>query len=484
MLAEKYYRPLVHFTPPFGWLNDPNGLVYKDGEYHLFYQYHPTDSVWGPMHWGHAVSRDLLSWTHLPIALAPDALGVCFSGTAMVDKGDKSGLFDGNDGLLAYYTITADNALFNQSQGLAYSSDNGRHWTKYTGNPVVANPGFEDFRDPKVFWHEQTQAWIMLTTVGQQIAIYRSMDAKTWLFSSFFGEDHGAHDERAWECPDLFEISIEGSKKTRWVLIVGVQRCAYSGGSGTQYFVGQFDGEQFINENTPDTVLWLDYGRDFYATQTWSDIPAADGRRIEISWMSNWLYANQVPTQSWRSAMTIPQELTLKETPDGLRLCHAFIRELEALCQHQVTAADKTQVTPGAVFSFDWSEAHRLQFSLELKDNSSLVLQPMNELVFTFTVQKGQLTLRCQRHGQIGVAEFDEHFPHDFTVALGANRPLSADLLLDRSAAELLLDGGRYAITNLVFPKEGPAQQCVASLCSGEVIIRDFQRHDLAKVTA
>ncbi|WP_316676147.1 glycoside hydrolase family 32 protein [uncultured Tolumonas sp.] len=484
MLAEKYYRPLVHFTPPFGWLNDPNGLVYKDGEYHLFYQYHPTDSVWGPMHWGHAVSRDLLSWTHLPIALAPDALGVCFSGTAMVDKGDKSGLFDGKDGLLAYYTITADKTLFNQSQGLAYSNDNGRHWRKYAGNPVIANPGFDDFRDPKVFWHEQTQAWIMLTTVGQQIAIYRSVDAKTWLFSSFFGEEHGAHDERAWECPDLFEISVEGSKQTRWVLIVGVQRGAYSGGSGTQYFVGQFDGEQFINENTPETVLWLDYGRDFYATQTWSDIPAADGRRIGISWMSNWLYANQVPTQSWRSAMTIPQELTLKDTPDGLRLCHAFIRELEALCQHQETAAEKTQVTPGAVFSFDWSEAHRLQFSLALKDNSSLVLQPMNELELSIKVQKGQLTLRCQRHGQIGVAEFDEHFPHDFSVELGANRPLSVDLLLDRCSAELLLDGGLYAITNLVFPNKGPAQQCVASLRAGEVVIRDFHRHDLAKVTA
>ncbi|MDD2344437.1 MAG: GH32 C-terminal domain-containing protein, partial [Tolumonas sp.] len=201
-------------------------------------------------------------------------------------------------------------------------------------------------------------------------------------------------------------------------------------------------------------------------------------------WMSNWLYANQVPTQSWRSAMTMPQELTLKNTPDGLRLCHAFIRELEALCQHQMTAADKTQTTPGAVFSFDWSEAHRLQFSLELKDNSSLVLQPMNEVIFTFTVQKGQLTLRCQRHGHIGVTEFDEHFPHDFTVALGANRPLKADLLLDRCSVELLLDDGRYAITNLVFPTEGPAQQCVATLRSGEVIIRDLHRHDLAQVIA
>ena len=484
MLAEKYYRPQAHFAPPYGWLNDPNGLVYKDGEYHLFYQYHPHDSVWGPMHWGHAVSTDLLAWTHLPIALAPDALGVCFSGTALVDKGDQSGLFAGKDGLLAYYTITADNVPFNQSQGLAYSSDNGRHWTKYAGNPVIANPGFEDFRDPKVFWHEQSGAWIMLATSGQQIAIYRSTDAKHWQFCSFFGEAHGAHDERAWECPDLFEISIAGSKETRWVLIVGVQRCAYSGGSGTQYFVGHFDGERFINENTADTVLWLDYGRDCYATQTWSDMPAADGRRIGISWMSNWLYANQVPTQSWRSAMTMPQELTLKATADGLRLCHAFIRELEGWCRNPVSAADKTQTTPGTVFDFDWSDAHRLQLSLELKDNSSLVLQPCNELLFTFTVHKGQLTLRCQRHGQTGVTEFDEHFPHDFTLALGNNRRISMDLLLDRSSAELLLDGGRYAITNLVFPKEGPKQKCVAALRSGEAIIRDLHRHELAQVTA
>lgn len=484
MLAEKYYRPLVHFTPPYGWLNDPNGLVYKDGEYHLCYQYHPHDSVWGPMHWGHAVSRDLLSWTHLPIALAPDTQGVCFSGTALVDKGDKSKLFDGQDGLLAYYTITADNAPFNQSQGLAYSSDNGRHWTKYAGNPVIANPGFEDFRDPKVFWHEKSKAWIMLATAGQQIVIYRSSDAKNWQFSSFFGEEHGAHDERAWECPDLFEISISGSKETRWVLIIGVQRGAYAGGSGTQYFVGHFDGERFINENTPDTALWLDYGRDFYATQTWSDIPAADGRRIEISWMSNWLYANQVPTQSWRSSMTMPQELTLKATPDGLRLCHAFIRELEGLCQNPVSAADKVQTSASQVFDFDWSQAHRLQFSLELKDNSSLVLQPFKELLLTFSVHKGQLTLRCQRYGQIAVTEFDEHFPHDFTVALGNNRSISVDMVLDRSSAELLLDGGRYAITNLVFPKEGPEQKCVASLRSGEAIIRDLHRYDLAKVTA
>ena len=192
MLAEKYYRPLLHFSPAFGWLNDPNGLVYKNGEYHLFYQYYPGDSVWGPMHWGHAVSHDLLNWTHLPIALAPDALGMCFSGTALVDKGDKSGLFGGKDGLLAYYTIAAeklpDDADFPQSQGMAYSADNGRHWTKYNGNPVIRNPGLQDFRDPKVFWYEPAGHWVMVVTQGQQIGIYRSNDAINWQFSSSFGE--------------------------------------------------------------------------------------------------------------------------------------------------------------------------------------------------------------------------------------------------------------------------------------------------------
>ncbi|WP_024872998.1 glycoside hydrolase family 32 protein [Tolumonas lignilytica] len=484
MLAEKYYRPLVHFTPPYGWLNDPNGLVYKDGEYHLFYQFHPFDSVWGPMHWGHAVSTDLLSWTHLPIALAPDKLGVCFSGTAVVDRSNHSGFFAGTEGLLAYYTITGDNAPFNQSQGLAYSHDNGRHWTKYAGNPVVANPGLEDFRDPKVFWHELSQAWIMLVTTGQQIAIYRSSDAISWQFSSFFGENYGAHDERAWECPDLFEINIRDSQETRWVLIVGVQRGAYAGGSGTQYFIGHFDGEKFIPENPPETVLWLDYGRDFYATQTWSDIPTADGRRIAISWMSCWPYANQIPTQSWRSAMTMPQELSLKKTTDGLRLCHAFIRELNERCRNPVLVVDKALDRSGMAFVFDWSAANRLQFSLELADNSSLFLQPFSDLTFTFTVLQGRLTLRCQRLGQIGVAEYDEHFPHDFSIALGDNRPLNIDLLLDRSSAELLLDDGQYSITNLVFSKEGPVQKCLAVLVSGEVAIRNFHRHELHNVMA
>lgn len=488
MLAEKYYRPLLHFTPAFGWLNDPNGLVYKDGEYHLFYQYHPCDSVWGPMHWGHAVSTNLLSWTHLPIALAPDALGMCFSGTATVDRADKSGLFHGNDGLLAYYTIAAekrpDDVDFPQSQGLAYSHDNGRHWHKYTGNPVIANPGLQDFRDPKVFWHAPSQGWIMVVTTGQQVSIYRSTDAKSWQFSSSFGDGHGAHDERAWECPDLFEIKIEGSAESRWILIVGVQREAYAGGSGTQYFVGQFDGERFTNDHSPETVLWLDHGRDYYATQTWADIPQQDGRRIALAWMSCWPYANHTPTQSWRSAMSMPQELTLKLTDEGLRLHHTFIRELDSAHISTVSLADQINAPSALLLQKEWVDAVRLTFDVTLHDGSELSLIPLLGLELTIAANEGQLVLRCQRFGVCGDDAYAQHFPHDYTLALGVNRTISVDLLLDRSSIELLLDHGRYAMTNLVFPEQGPNHQFRAEVLCGVATVKNALWHTLALPSA
>lgn len=474
MLAEKHYRPLFHFAPAFGWLNDPNGLVYKDGEYHLFYQYYPGDSVWGPMHWGHAVSTDLLSWTHLPIALAPDELGMCFSGTAAVDKGDKSGLFGGKDGLLAYYTIAAEklpeDVDFPQSQGLAYSADNGRHWTKYSGNPVIPNPGLQDFRDPKVFWHEPSQHWIMVVTLGQKVGIYRSVDAKNWQFSSSFGEGHGAHDERAWECPDLFEIKVEGQSESRWILIVGVQREAYIAGSGTQYFVGRFDGEHFSNDNTPETVLWLDYGRDFYATQTWADIPQADGRRLALGWMSCWPYANHLPTQSWRSAMSIPHELTLKPTDDGLRIHHAFIRELKNTLADNHQLYGMSCAAPASLFDIEWTEALQIKLAVSLEDNSSLMLSPMQGTQLILTAQNNELVLQCLRQGAYGNEAYDQGFPHDYVIRLGVNRKLTLELLLDRCSVELLVDEGRYSITNLAFPEQGPEHTLRAELTTGAVV--------------
>ena len=271
------HRPRFHFTPPAMWMNDPNGLVHYDGEYHLFYQYHPDDTVWGPMHWGHAVSRDLVHWEHLPIALEPDSLGYIFSGSAVVDRDDTSGFGDdGEPPLVAIFTYHdpvrgAAGADDHESQGIAYSTDRGRTWTKYAGNPVLPNPGArKDFRDPNVFWHEPTGRWVMVVSVTDHVELYGSPDLKSWSYLSSFGADHGAHGG-TWECPDLFPIRVEGTDRTMWALILNLNPGGPQGGSGTQYFVGAFDGTEFVLDPgfesalSEQTAMWLDWGRDNYA---------------------------------------------------------------------------------------------------------------------------------------------------------------------------------------------------------------------------
>ncbi len=479
MLKEKYYRPAVHFTPPYGWLNDPNGLVYHQGEYHLFYQYHPFGNQWGPMHWGHAISTDLLHWNHLPIALAPDELGACFSGTAVSDPNNTSGLFDGSaNGLLAFYTIAASERQlghpYTQSQGLAYSADAGRTWKKYANNPVVPNTSKVDFRDPKVFWYEQGQYWIMLVTEGQSVAIYRSHNATSWQYCSSFGTAHGAHDERAWECPDLFEMKIENSDESRWVLIVGVQRKAYASGSGSQYFVGHFDGEQFINENTPETVLWLDYGRDFYATQTWADVPENDGRRLAISWMSNWLYANYTPTESWRSAMSIPHELYLRQSEQGLRLHHAFIRELTSLETQTEGLPAGSYAANSQLCQLYPRSPELLSMTLKPEINTSVQIEPVEGTTLYLETNEQEMTLRCVRQARTWNLEFDQHYPHDYKIPLGDIREIDMQILIDQGSVEVLMDQGLYSVTNLAFPDSETkdvtvkVMQGVVSLTRGE----------------
>ena len=313
-LARDIFRPQFHFTPPYGWMNDPNGLVFINGEYHLCYQYFPYGNKWGPMHWGHAVSKDLHSWYHLPPALVPDDTGMCFSGSAVVDWRNASGLFDGCEqpGVLAFYTsciAPTDGTDGIQNQSLAFSKDGGFSYEKVAQNPVIENPGIPDFRDPKVIWHEESQHWVMVVTEGQENGFYRSKDLQGWEKTSVFGQNEGAHDALPWECPDLFPIHLEGSNENYWVLIVGVQGGSYAGGSGTQYFIGQFDGLAFANHHSAEDILWMDFGRDYYAAQTWSD--TQPNERVAIAWMSNWQYANEVPTQHWRSAMSVPRQLTL-----------------------------------------------------------------------------------------------------------------------------------------------------------------------------
>jgi fructan beta-fructosidase len=325
MSLQEPYRPQYHFTPPANWMNDPNGLVFYAGEYHLFYQHHPDAPVWGPMHWGHAVSPDLIHWQHLPIALYPDENGTIFSGSAVIDWRDTAGF--GAEAMIALFTHANGNL---QSQSLAYSTDKGRTWTKYAGNPILTPPPhLRDFRDPKVFWYgdADTGHWVMAVAAGNAILFYTSPDLKTWKPSGGF-VGYGST-EGVWETPDLFPLPVDGGPDTRWVLIVGVGDGAPARGSGTQYFVGHFDGSTFTSENPKEAILWADYGADFYAAQSWSDEP--QGRRLIIGWMSNWQYANTTPTTTWRSAFTLPRELSLTATPLGIRLIQHPLPELHTL---------------------------------------------------------------------------------------------------------------------------------------------------------
>ena len=297
------HRPQFHFTPEEKWMNDPNGMVYYDGEYHLFYQYYPEDIVWGPMHWGHAVSKDMVHWEHLPIALFPDSLGYIFSGSAVIDWNNTSGLGDPDSypetppmiAIFTHHNMAGEKAgkIDYQYQSIAYSNDKGRTWTMYSGNPVVPNPGIKDFRDPKVIWHEASQQWVMVFAAYDKVRIYISPNLKDWTFTSEFGIPG---DERLWECPDLFPMKVEETGETKWVLITSIQKDAPNGGTATGYFIGDFDGKTFTGDYKKQ--YWLDYGTDNYALVTWSDIPEEDGRRLAIGWMSNWQYAQEVPTEN------------------------------------------------------------------------------------------------------------------------------------------------------------------------------------------
>jgi fructan beta-fructosidase len=290
MAVYETYRPQYHFTPQTGWMNDPNGMVYYEGEYHLFYQHYPDSTVWGPMHWGHAVSQDLIHWQHLPVALYPDKLGYIFSGSAVVDWNNTSGLGTAEaPPMVAIYTYhdpggERQGRIDFQTQGIAYSVDKGRTWTKYEKNPVLPNPGIRDFRDPKVSWNEVSKQWVMTLAVKDHIEFYGSPDLKKWSKLSEFGNTIGAHGG-VWECPDLFSLK-DGEGNSKWVLFVSINPGGPQGGSATQYFIGNFDGKNFMPQDT--LARWIDYGADNYAGVTWSDIPASDGRRLFIGWMSNW----------------------------------------------------------------------------------------------------------------------------------------------------------------------------------------------------
>lgn len=466
--AANYYteahRPQYHFSPETMWMNDPNGMVYYDGEYHLFYQYYPDGDVWGPMHWGHAVSEDMLHWEHLPIALYPDELGYIFSGSAVVDKNNTAGFKNGeHDPLVAIYTYhdtTGEKAGRNdfQTQGIAYSNDRGRTWTKYEGNPVIPNPGIRDFRDPKVSWHEESQQWVMIFARGDRVQIYNSSNLKDWTLTSEFGEDQGTHGG-VWECPDLFQLPIEGEEgQSKWVMLVSLNPGAPHGGSGTMYFVGEFDGKTFSNDNPGETVLWLDWGKDNYAGVSWSDIPESDGRRIFLGWMSNWQYATKVPTSPWRSAMTIPRSLSLIRSDHGLRVKTTPVKELQSLrgIGTDLNGRDisGSQDMSGE-YEFDLSMSEmRMEWDLENTSASDFGLEFSNDqgqsISIGYDQNEKQFYIDRTRSGDMS---FSDEFSGKHTAPhSSSSSSIVMHLYMDVASVELFAQDGTVVLTDIFFP--------------------------------
>ncbi|UYN98955.1 MAG: glycoside hydrolase family 32 protein [Devosia sp.] len=425
-MSEKF-RPQVHFSPRRGWMNDPNGMVRVDGIWHLFFQHDPDSTRHGPMHWGHATSTDLVHWSEAPTALYPDKLGTCFSGSALeTDAG----------GIELFYTAHSrtEAGEDHQVQCLVHADRGLDVFTPDPTNPVLPNPGYTAFRDPKVIWHAPTRRWIMLVTEGQRVGFYGSDDRRTWRHLSSFGEQHGRHSPGPWECPDLVPLQAPGGE-TFWVLIVGLNPGGYAPGSGTQYFVGQFDGTTFRNANPPATELWLDYGRDYYAAQTFFE-RGGTWAPTAIAWASNWLYAHQTDTEAFRGVMSLPRQLRLVETDAGLRV-----------------AASVPSGVLEAAFSTPQDGVWHRNMAVDLRPGEALQLTLFGEERPHFVIARhsaGRASIRTIRASRPGM----DGFEHDYAIDIGwpATGALDVSLHVDRGLVELSAGHGLVWITNLFFP--------------------------------
>jgi fructan beta-fructosidase len=443
---NEQYRPQIHFSPRAHWMNDPNGMVYNDGIYHLFFQYYPDSTVWGPMHWGHATSSDMIHWEERPIALDPDSLGYIFSGSAVVDIKNTSGFGkDGKAPLVAIYTshnIAGERAGTNdfQTQSIAYSLDNGNTWTKYESNPVIKNPGIKDFRDPKIMWYEEQKKWIMILAVHDHVSFYSSPNLKTWTKESDFGQNIGAHGG-VWECPDIFSLADDGKKV--WVLISSINPGAPNGGSGTQYFVGFFNGKVFTPVDT--STRWIDYGADDYAGVTWSN---TGERKVFLGWMSNWDYAQVVPTVEWRSAMTIPRELRLEHVGDSIFLASKPVQELNQI------SFDRSTVNNMKDTNRKLNIPARIDLDIENANDFSITLSNDNgeEVVIGFDKKQNQYFIDRTKSGNTA---FYKSFAAKHTAPrLTAGENMNISLIIDVASVELFADDGLTVMTEIFFPSK------------------------------
>ena len=424
MKNREQYRPVYHHTPAYGWMNDPNGMFYKDGVWNLYFQHNPYGSQWENMTWGHSTSTDLVHWKFQGDPVQPDALGTVFSGSAVVDKENTSGF--GKGAVIALYTSAGES----QTQSMVYSTDNGKTFTKYEGNPVITS-NVPDFRDPHMFWNEDIKKWNMILAAGQHMEIYTSDNLKDWKLESSFGEKYGNHGG-VWECPDLMKMKVRGTDKEKWMLICNINPGGPFGGSATQYFIGDFDGYKFTCESKPEVTKWMDYGKDHYATVTFDNAPA--GRRVAIAWMSNWQYANQAPTQQYRSGNSIPRDLGLFEYK-GETYC-------SVVPSPEMTAARSKKATK--------SLSESCEMVVNLKGNSTITLSndKGEKVVMLYDAKAETFSMDRTKSGKMD-------FSNDFAATTKAptyGKISQLRIFIDKSSIEVLDAEGKMAMTNLVFP--------------------------------
>lgn len=481
-----YYRPSYHFTPLYGWMNDPNGMVYKDGEYHLYFQYNPYGSKWGNMHWGHAVSKDLVHWEHLDPAIARDPVGHIFSGSSVVDKKNTAGF--GKNAIIAIYTNNSS-VNHDEVQCIAYSNDNGRTFTKYEGNPVLTPfDGLKDFRDPKVFWYEKGKCWYMIVSADKETRFYKSKNLKKWTYVSAFGKGLGQQPCQ-YECPDFFQLPVNGDKKKmKWVMTMNINPGCWFGGSATEYFVGDFDGKKFTCPDANE-VKWLDWGKDHYATVTFSN---TGDRVLGITWMSNWQYANLTPFKQNRGANGLPRELKLYEKNGKYYISEDVAPEVYVLRKDTKNVADASvsdeKMLAGVAANMEG--AFEIEADVTPDANGIAGIEISNNkrerTMIYFDMKQGKVVMD---RTESGLTDFGKQaVPHDIELAwdkqlaaegkqparitnsinykndfaLATWAPLSlcedgkktyhVDIFVDKSSVELFVDGGRIAMTNLVFP--------------------------------
>ncbi len=447
---EKKFRPVYHHTPLYGWMNDPNGMFYKDGTYHLYFQHNPYGSTWGNMTWGHSTSTDLVHWHGEDIAIEPDAYGSIFSGSVVVDHYNTAGFGEG--AIVAFYTSAKSSPWGDsQSQSMAYSTDGGKTFTKYGGNPVLTSDK-RDFRDPKVFWYAPGKHWVMILAAGQEMEIYSSRDLKSWKKESSFGAKQGAHGG-VWECPDLIELPVEGTDETRWVLICNINPGGPFGGNAAQYFVGTFDGKKFVNES-PTETKWMDWGKDHYATVTFNNAP--DGRVIALGWMSNWQYQTVLPTMQYRGANTIARDLSLYRNADGeLVMRCAPSPEIEAarVETHEIPSFRVKDSYEVPSLLDDNDGAYEIEMQLKNSGSSRIILTLSNDkgekVHMHYDIARKQFVMERSESGR---TDFSRDFPALTVAPVDDTDTINLRLFVDRSSIEAFGDNGKFVMTNRVFP--------------------------------